>query len=154
MTRSGGRDTAEVWQVIVFSDSEYQDEYASIANYLGANSQLETPYLFLELEKGDALLSINDHDIRHKSKDCVLKLIEELPCNLQQSSQEALGTKLIWLTYIKSEDFQANRHLTSEKVTIIHQTKYQLHYCIYQHCINLCSLPAGCCRHKTSGLLH
>ena len=116
MTRSGGRDTAEVWQVIVFSDSEYQNEYASIANYLGANSQLETPYPFLELEKGDALLSINDYDIRHKSKDFIRKLIEELESNKQKSSQDTLGNDLIWFTYIKSEDFKADRHLTSEKV--------------------------------------
>ena len=140
MTRSGGRDTAEVWQVIVFSDSEYQDEYASIANYLGANSQLETPYLFLELEKGDALLSINDHDIRHKSKDCVLKLIEELPCNLQQSSQEALGKDLIWITYIKSEDFKADRHLTSEKVNKVPTTPATVPLYIYTYILHISAL--------------
>ena len=162
MTRSGPRDTAQVWQVIAYSDSEYQIEYASIADCLGANSQLETPYPSLELEKGDALLAINDKDIRRKSKDFVRKLIEELKCNKQQSSQEALGKDLIWLTYIKSEDFKADRHLTSEKVILIHQTKYQLHlqpfslylYCIYHHCIILCFLTTGCCRHQISRLLH
>ena len=71
MTRSGGRDTAQVWQVIAYSDSEYQIEYASISDFLGANSQLETPYPSLELEKGDALLAINDYDIRNKSKDFI-----------------------------------------------------------------------------------
>ena len=163
MTRSGGRDTAQVWQVIAYSDSEYQIEYASITDYLGANSQLEIPYPSLELEKGDALLAINDKDIRHKSKDFIRKLIEEEPSNEQQSSQEALGKKLIWFTYIKSEDFQADRHLTSEKVIFILQTKYQLQlqlyyciyiYCIYHHCINLCFLPTGSCGHQISRLLH
>ena len=135
MTRSGTRDTAEVWQIIAYSDSEYENEYASIADCLGANSQFETPYPSLELEKGDALLAINDKDIRHKSKEFVRKLIEGEPSNRQQSSQEALGKNLIWFTYIKSEDFKADRHLTSEKVILIQQTKYQLHlqlyYCIY-----------------------
>ena len=118
MTRSGGRDTAEVWQIIAYSDSEYLNEYALITDCLGPNSQLETPYPSLELEKGDALLAINDYDIRHKSNDFVRKLIEELPINKQQSSQEARHIKkdLIWFTYIKAEDFKADRHLTSEKV--------------------------------------
>ena len=135
MTRSGTRDTAEVWQIIAFLDSEYHDEYASIADCLGTNSQLETSYPSLELEKGDALLAINDKDIRNKSKDFVRKIIEELECNTQQSSQEALGKELIWITCIKSNDFKADRHLTSEKVIMILQTKYQLHlylyFCIY-----------------------
>ena len=117
MTRSGGRDTAEVWQIIAYSDSEYINEYALIADCLGPNSQLETPYPSLELEKGDALLAINDQDIRHKSKEFVRKLIEEAPYNKQQSSQDALGKNLIWFTYIKFEDFKADRHLTSEKVS-------------------------------------
>ena len=121
MSRSGARDTAEVWQVIAFFDSEYQNEYASIADCIGANSQLDKPYPTLELEKGDALLGINDQDIRHKSNDFVRKLIEEVPYNKQQSSQEALGKVLISFTYIKSEDFQADRHLTSEKVILIQQ---------------------------------
>ena len=82
---------------------------------------METPYPSLELEKGDALLAINDKDIRHKSKDFIRKLIEEEPSNKQQSSQEALGKVLISFTYIKSEDFQADRHLTSEKVILIQQ---------------------------------
>ena len=118
MTRSGARDTAEVWQII----ADYHNEYALIADCLGANSQLETSYPSLELEKGDALLAINDKDIRHKSKDCVRKLIEELKSNKQQSSQEALGKELIWITYIKSNNFNADRHLTSEKVIMILQT--------------------------------
>ena len=126
MTRSGGRDTAEVWQIIAYSDSEYLNEYALIADCLGPNSQLETSYPSLELEKGDALLAINDYDIRHKSKDFVRKLIEELPCNKQQSSQEALGKYLIWITYIKSEYFQADRHLTSEKVIMIQEAQTAL----------------------------
>ena len=83
---------------------------------------METSYPSLELEKGDALLAINDKDIRHKSKDCVRKLIEELKSNKQQSSQEALGKELIWITYIKSNNFNADRHLTSEKVIMILQT--------------------------------
>ena len=133
MSRRGAqaRDTAEVWQIIAYSDSEYLNEYASIADYLGANSQLETPYPSLELEKGDALLAINDKDIRHKSKDFIRKLIEEEPSNIQQSSQEALGKVLIWFTYIKFEDFQADRHLTSKKVILIQQIKYQLHLQLY-----------------------
>ena len=121
MTRSGGRDTAEVWQIIAYSDSEYLNEYALITDCLGPNSQLETPYPSLELEKGDALLAINDQDIRHKSKDFVRKLIEEAPSNKQQSSQDALGKDLILFTYIKSEDFKVDRHLTSEKVILIQQ---------------------------------
>ena len=84
MSRSGARDTAEVWQVIAFFDSEYQNEYASIADCIGANSQLDKPYPTLELEKGDALLGINDQDIRHKSNDFVRKLIEDLESNKQE----------------------------------------------------------------------
>ena len=141
MTRSGARDTAYVWQIIAFSDSEYLNEYASIVDCLGANSQLETPYPSLELEKGDALLAINDYDIRHKSKDFVRKLIEEdLPFNKQQSSQDALGKELICFTYIKSNDFNANRHLTSEKVIMIQQIKYQLHLQIHYHILHTSAL--------------
>ena len=128
MSRSGARNTAEVCQIIAYLDSEYQNEYALIADCLGANSQLETPYPSLELEKGDALLAINDCDIRHKSKDLVRKLIEELPSNTQQSSQETLGEKLIWFTYIKTNDFEADRHLTCEKVIMIQQTVIYISY--------------------------
>ena len=137
MSRSGARDTAEVWQVIAFLDSEYQNEYASIADCIGANSQLETPYPSLELEKGDALLAINDHDIRHKSKDFVRKLIEEAPYNKQQSSQDALGKNLIWFTYIKSEDFKVDRHLTSEKVILFPQKKSTNFTCTISYIINV-----------------
>ena len=126
MSRSGARDTAEVWQVIAFLDSEYQNEYALIADCLGANSQLEKPYPTLKLEKGDALLGINDVDIRLKSKDFVQKLIEDLKCNKQECSQDNLGNRMIRFTYIKFNDFKADRHLSSKKVMMIHQIKYIL----------------------------
>ena len=121
MSRSGARDTAEVWQVIAFLDSEYQNEYASIADCLGANSQLEKPYPTLELEKGDALLEINDKDIRLKSNDFVRKLIEDEKCNTQECSQDTLKNRTIRFTYIKANDFKADRHLNSKKVIMVHQ---------------------------------
>jgi hypothetical protein len=133
MSRSGARDTAEVWQVIAFLDSEYQNEYASIADCLGANSQLEKPYPTLELEKGDALLEINDKDIRHKSNDFVRKLIEDEKCNKQECSQDTLKNHTIRFTYIKSNDFKSDRHLSSKKVIMVHQIKYILH-CKYFCC--------------------
>ena len=133
MSRSGARDTAEVWQVIAFLDSEYQDEYASIADCIGANSQLDKPYPTLELEKGDALLGINDKDIRHKSNDFVRKLIEDLKSNKQECSQDTLKNCMIRFTYIKSNDFKADRHLSSKKVIMVHQIKYILH-CKYFCC--------------------
>ena len=133
MSRSGARDTAEVWQVIAFLDSEYQNEYASIADCIGANSQLDKPYPTLELEKGDALLGINDQDIRHKSNDFVRKLIEDLESNKQECSQDSLKKRMIRFTYIKSNDFKTDRHLSSKKVIMVHQIEYILH-CKYICC--------------------
>ena len=178
MSRSGARDTAEVWQVIAFLDSEYQNEYASIADCLGANSQLEIPYPTLELEKGDALLGINDKDIRLKSKDFVRKLIEDEECNKQECSQDTLKNRTIRFTYIKADDFKADRHLNCKKVIMVHQLKYILtckYFCCFisSHILQLYIWhfentkiavelqfikvffqPTGSCCHKILGLLH
>ena len=67
------RDVAPIWQVIVYLDSEYQDQYASIADTLGETSQLENDFPLLELEKGDVLLTVNDQN--QKDQDTNFKFV-------------------------------------------------------------------------------
>ena len=96
----------EVIQIAVFLDSEHQDCYASITNCLGETTQLEKPYPTLDLEKGDFLLTIDNQDIRHKSKESILKLIEDV------FSQDK---ELLKFSYIEAKEFDAETHLYSDR---------------------------------------
>ena len=106
MATRGGTARVDVNQIAVFLDSEYQDCYASIANCLGETSQLEKPYPILGLEKGDFLLTIDNQDIRLESKGAIQKLIEDL------FSQDKA---LLKFSYIEAKDFDAERHVYSQK---------------------------------------
>ena len=106
MATRGGTVRVDVIQIAVFLDSEHQDCYASITNCLGETTQLEKPYPTLDLEKGDFLLTIDNQDIRHKSKEAIQKLIEDV------FSQDK---ELLKFSYIEAKDFDAETHLYSDR---------------------------------------
>ena len=122
MSRSGARDVADIWQVIVYLDSEYQELYASIADTLGETSQLEKDFPLLELEKGDVLLTVNDQDqkdqdVRYMDKSAIRTMILNLTSNIQDELSSRTK-ELLAISYVKAQDFKPERHFTSEKVIV------------------------------------
>ena len=122
MSRSGARDVAPIWQVIVYLDSEYQDQYASIADTLGETSQLENDFPLLELEKGDVLLTVNDkdqkdQDVRYMDKSAIRTMILNLTSNIQDELSSRTK-EVLAISYVKAEDFIPERHFTSAKVIV------------------------------------
>ena len=117
MTRSGGRDSAKITQIIMFLDSEYQDQYASIADTLGETSCLEKDFPLLKLCKGDVLLTIKNQDVRYMDKSAIRTMI----LNLTSNNQDELSSRtkeLLAISYVKAQDFKPERHFTSEKVIV------------------------------------
>ena len=142
MTRSGGRDAAKITQIIMFLDSEYQDQYASIADALGETSCLEKDFPLLELFKGDVLLTVKDQDVRYMDKSAIRTMILNLKSNVLDE-RLSRNNELLEISYVKAEDFEPERHFTSEKV-IVEQISFgekKMHNTNY-------SLPnIACCRH-------
>ena len=117
MTRNGGRDSAKITQIIMYFDSEYQDQYASIADTLGETSCLEKDFPLLELCKGDVLLTVKDQDVRYMDKSAIRTMILNLESNVLDE-RSSRNKKLLEISYVKAEDFVPNRHFTSEKVIV------------------------------------
>ena len=117
MTRGGGRDAAKITQIIMYLDSEYQDQYASIADTLGETSCLEKDFPLLELSKGDVLLTVNDQDVRYMDKSAIRTMILNLESNVLDE-RSSRNKKLLEISYVKAEDFVPDRHFTSEKVIV------------------------------------
>ena len=121
MTRSGARDVADIWQVIVYLDSEYQDQYASIADTLGEYSQLEKDFPLLQLEKGDVLLTVNDQDqkdqdVRYMDKSAIRTMILNLTSNIQDELSSRTK-ELLAISYVKAQDFEPERHCWKKTIT-------------------------------------
>ena len=124
MSRRGGpaRDVAKIRQIIVYLDSEYQEQYASIADTLGETSQLEKDFPPLKLEKGDVLLTIKDQDekdqdVRFMDKSAIQTMILNLKSN-DQDEPSSRTKELLEISYVKAQDFIPERHFTSEKVIV------------------------------------
>ena len=116
-SRSGNRDSAEIYAIYVFFDSEFRDEYASIADCLGETSLFEKPYPPFKLEKGDVLLTVDDRDVRHEPRAVIKQFIEDVEWKLKACPPQN-KIPLLKLSYVKAKDFSPEIHLTRGRVRI------------------------------------
>ena len=110
MPSRSGACRAEIQFRVLFTDSERQNDYASIADCLGENSQLDKPFPLLKLDAGDLLLTVDDKDVRNRPRQDIKELIENLPVNDQNDDSER-EKNLLCFTYVKAKDRLEN-HLT------------------------------------------
>ena len=126
--RSGNRDSAEIYAIYLFFDSEFRDEYASIADCLGETSLFEKPYPPFKLEKGDVLLTVDDRDVRHEPRAIIKQFLEDLQWKLKACPPQN-KIPLLKLSYVKAKDFNPERHLNRDKVRIEYiSCTWQKHY--------------------------
>ena len=110
MPSRSGACRVEIQFRVLFLDSERQNDYVSIADCLGENSQLDKPFPLLELDAGDLLLTVDDKDVRNKPRQDIKELIETLPINDQKDDSER-EKHLLYFTYVKAKD-RLETHLT------------------------------------------
>ena len=116
MPSRSGASRAEIQFTVLFLDSERQNDYVSIADCLGDNSQLDKPFPLLELDAGDLLLTVDDKDVRNKPRQDIKELIENLAINVQKDDSER-EKNLLYFTYVKAKDRLEN-HLTDLLVIV------------------------------------
>ena len=54
-TRSGKRDTSTVYELLLFMDQEYQNDYVSMVASLSDTLQFHEPFPLLRFDKGKAM---------------------------------------------------------------------------------------------------
>ena len=147
---------ATIWGLYMFLDSEHQDCYASIADYLGETSELIKPFPLLGLDVGDVLLSISSIgekstnppiDVRNTPPAAIKTMIQGFPNNLHKPSSEK--PKLLVITYVMAHD-KLDKHI-SDQVVSNRWANFSRSIISYY---NYCFLPTASYCHSLPGPLH